>query len=65
MALGRREKNLHSSSRGSRIFAAIGIGIVVGCVCAFLFPHGFFSSQISTATDSKFEVRNVFYIFFN
>lgn len=60
MALGRREKNLHSSVRGSRILAAIGIGIVVGCVFAYLFPHGFFSTnqptQIRTVSDSNVEV---------
>ncbi|KAK2988743.1 hypothetical protein RJ640_021008 [Escallonia rubra] len=38
----RREKS-GQSVLGSRIAVAIGIGILVGCVCAFLFPHGFFS----------------------
>lgn len=60
MALGRREKNFQSSIRGSRILAAIGIGIVVGCVFAFLFPHGFFSTnqptEIRTVSDSNLEV---------
>lgn len=68
MALGRREKNLHSSIRGSRILAAIGIGIVVGCVFAYLFPHGFFSTnqptQIRTVSDSNIEVCNFFYILY-
>ncbi|XP_051150043.1 arabinosyltransferase RRA3 [Andrographis paniculata] len=45
MAVGRRDKSNPSSVRGSRIVAAIGIGIAMGCVFAFLFPHGFFSSN--------------------
>ncbi|XP_047950553.1 arabinosyltransferase RRA3 [Salvia hispanica] len=60
MALLRRDKNLQSSMRGSRIMAAIGIGIAVGCVFAFLFPHGFFSTnqpiQVRRVSDSNSEV---------
>ncbi|KAH6816903.1 Nucleotide-diphospho-sugar transferase family protein [Perilla frutescens var. frutescens] len=60
MAVGRRDKNLQSSVRGSRILAAIAIGVGVGCVFAFLFPHGFFSTnqktQIHTVSDSNSEV---------
>lgn len=41
---GRREKV--QSIRGSRIAIAIVIGVLVGCVFAFLFPHGFFSSNL-------------------
>ncbi|GFQ01243.1 hypothetical protein PHJA_002268200 [Phtheirospermum japonicum] len=48
MAVGRREKSSQSSFRGSRIAAAIGIGVTLGCVFAFLFPHGFFSSNQPT-----------------
>ncbi|KAJ0087243.1 hypothetical protein Patl1_09109 [Pistacia atlantica] len=40
---GRRDKV--QSIRGSRIVVAIVIGVLVGCVFAFLFPHGFFSSN--------------------
>lgn len=29
-------------SRGSRIAMAIGVGVILGCVCALLFPDGFF-----------------------
>ncbi|PIN12472.1 Fucosylgalactoside 3-alpha-galactosyltransferase [Handroanthus impetiginosus] len=60
MAAGRRDKSSQSSIRGSRIAAAIGIGVLVGCVFAFLFPHGFFSSNPSTEirslSKSNFEV---------
>lgn len=41
---GRREK-YSQSVRGSRIAMAIVIGVLVGCVFAFLFPHGLFSSS--------------------
>ncbi|KAI8545390.1 hypothetical protein RHMOL_Rhmol07G0036200 [Rhododendron molle] len=37
-----REKGGHSL-RGSRIAAAVAIGVLLGCVCAFAFPNGFFS----------------------
>ncbi|XP_059635241.1 arabinosyltransferase RRA3-like [Cornus florida] len=42
MAGGRREgSSMKSQSlRGSRIAFAILIGVLLGCVCAFLFPHG-------------------------
>ncbi|KAI4298368.1 hypothetical protein L6164_031939 [Bauhinia variegata] len=48
--IGRREgplmrnNNTHSL-RKSRIAIAIVIGIFIGCVCAFLFPNGFFVSN--------------------
>ncbi|XP_073156395.1 arabinosyltransferase RRA3-like [Henckelia pumila] len=45
MAGGRKEKSGQLSSRGSRIAAAIGIGVLAGCIFAFLFPHGFVSSK--------------------
>lgn len=68
MAVGRREKSNQSSIRGSRILAAIGVGILVGCVFAFLFPHGFFSSiqpsQIRTASNSNLEVT-IFSVLFS
>ncbi|CAA0840128.1 Nucleotide-diphospho-sugar transferase family protein [Striga hermonthica] len=48
MAVGRREKGSQSLSRRTRIAAAIGIGVILGCVFAFLFPHGVFSSNQST-----------------
>ncbi|KAI3460308.1 hypothetical protein Pfo_016971 [Paulownia fortunei] len=60
MAVGRREKSGQSSILGSRIAVAIGIGVVVGCVFAFLFPHGFFSSnpptQIRPLSNSNLQV---------
>ncbi|CAK9178543.1 unnamed protein product [Ilex paraguariensis] len=40
----RKEKN-SQSGRGSRIAIAIAVGVLVGCVCAFLHPNGFFASD--------------------
>lgn len=40
---GRREKI--QSIRGSRIAVAVAIGVLLGCIFAFLFPNGFFSSN--------------------
>ncbi|KAL0323106.1 UNVERIFIED_CONTAM: Arabinosyltransferase RRA3 [Sesamum angustifolium] len=60
MAVGRRDKSSQLSNRGSRIAAAIGIGVIVGCIFAFLFPHGFFSSnppaQIRPLANSNLQV---------
>ncbi|KAL6504401.1 Arabinosyltransferase rra3 [Orobanche gracilis] len=60
MAVGRRDKSSQSLFRGSRIAAAIGIGVVLGCVFALLFPHGFFSSnqptQIRHVSNSDIQV---------
>ncbi|XP_057973257.1 arabinosyltransferase RRA3-like [Malania oleifera] len=46
---GRRVGSLIRSTgqslRGSRIAAAVIVGVIVGCVFAFLFPHGFFPSD--------------------
>ncbi|XP_047327531.1 arabinosyltransferase RRA3-like [Impatiens glandulifera] len=47
---GRREGSLmrersSQSLRGSRIIVAIAVGVVLGCICAFLYPHGFFASD--------------------
>ncbi|KAL5704812.1 Arabinosyltransferase rra3 [Ranunculus cassubicifolius] len=53
---GRREgslmRNNTNSIRGSKIAIAIGIGVLLGCVFAFFFPHGFF------VTDPAFQVQN-------
>ncbi|KAM7514152.1 hypothetical protein LguiA_003735 [Lonicera macranthoides] len=38
-----RKEKYSQPMRGSRIAVAIGIGIVLGCVFAFLFPHGLFT----------------------
>ncbi|KAJ8767169.1 hypothetical protein K2173_013566 [Erythroxylum novogranatense] len=48
--IGRRDVPLMrpgnaNSVRNSRIAAAIAIGILLGCVFALLFPHGFFASN--------------------
>ncbi|KAI3841039.1 hypothetical protein MKX03_018270 [Papaver bracteatum] len=49
MMSGRRDGSLMRSNvhsiRGSRIAVAIGIGILLGCVFAFCFPHGFFAAN--------------------
>ncbi|WCJ33861.1 Nucleotide-diphospho-sugar transferase family protein [Euphorbia peplus] len=49
MMIGRRDglmrSSNHSSVRKSRIGIAIAIGITLGCICAFFFPHGFYFSQ--------------------
>lgn len=42
--MGRRDK-YGQSIRGSRIAGAIAIGVLLGCVFAFLYPNGFFSSD--------------------
>ncbi|XP_042509368.1 arabinosyltransferase RRA2-like [Macadamia integrifolia] len=46
---GRREgslmRNNGQSIRGSKIAVAIAIGILLGCVFAFLYPHGIFGSD--------------------
>lgn len=53
MAVGRREKSSGQSVLGSRIAIAIGIGILGGCVFAFLFPDGFLSSNDQLAQVAK------------
>ncbi|KAF2299905.1 hypothetical protein GH714_005915 [Hevea brasiliensis] len=54
--LGRKEKG--QSLRGSRIAIAIVIGVLLGCVFAFLYPHGFFSSD-STASSHRIAKSNL------
>lgn len=48
---GRRDGSLMRdkgpSPRGSRIAAAIVIGVLFGCVFAVLYPHGLFSSDLT------------------
>jgi outer membrane murein-binding lipoprotein Lpp len=50
-----RKDKYSQPMRGSRIAVAIGIGIAFGCICAFFYPHGFFSStpQISARKLTK------------
>ncbi|KAK8513919.1 hypothetical protein V6N13_005106 [Hibiscus sabdariffa] len=45
---GRRDKA--QSFRGSRIAIAIVIGVLLGCVIAFCFPHGFINPTASVQT---------------
>ncbi|KAK9129938.1 hypothetical protein Sjap_010425 [Stephania japonica] len=39
-------RNSGGQSRGSRIAIAVGIGVLLGCVFAFFFPHGFFTPDL-------------------
>lgn len=45
MVLGRKDRSGAPASRGSRIAAAIAVGVILGCMFAFLFPDGFFPSS--------------------
>lgn len=45
--------------QGSRIGAAIVIGVVVGCVFAFFYPYGFFYPDPPAQTDHPFFKYNV------
>ncbi|KAJ6679277.1 GLYCOSYLTRANSFERASE [Salix purpurea] len=47
MAVLRREKG--QSPQGSRIAVSILIGILLGCVFAVFYPHGFFSSNLTVS----------------
>lgn len=49
----RREKGGGQTGRGSRIAIAIVIGILLGCVFAFLFPHGLFSPSSSSSFNTR------------
>ncbi|XP_004238239.2 arabinosyltransferase RRA3 [Solanum lycopersicum] len=59
---GRREK-YGQSIRGSRIAGAIAIGVLLGCVFAFLYPNGFFSpdprSQSHPVSKSNLQVDSL------
>ncbi|KAJ0257380.1 Arabinosyltransferase RRA3 [Hirschfeldia incana] len=50
---GRRDRT--QQLRGSRIAIAILIGIIIGCVCAVLFPNGFFNSSSSLAVNERLQ----------
>jgi len=50
--IGRRDRegplmrnNSTNSLRKSRVLTAVAIGVLIGCVFAFLFPNGFFVSD--------------------
>ncbi|KAK6939437.1 Nucleotide-diphospho-sugar transferase [Dillenia turbinata] len=45
-------RNNGQSLRGLRIAAAISIGVLLGCVFAFLYPHGFFAANLQTTSSS-------------
>ncbi|CAH2036841.1 unnamed protein product [Thlaspi arvense] len=48
---GRRDRS--QQLRGSRIAIAILVGILIGCVCAFVFPNGFFNSNSSLTVNER------------
>lgn len=56
MMMGRRDglmrntSSSHQSLRASRIAVAIGIGVFMGCVFAFLYPNGFFHYDVPIAS---------------
>ncbi|CAA7013606.1 unnamed protein product [Microthlaspi erraticum] len=51
---GRRDRS--QQLRGSRIAIAILVGIIIGCVCAVLFPNGFFKSSSSLTVNERVQV---------
>ncbi|KAH0916282.1 hypothetical protein HID58_030728 [Brassica napus] len=51
---GRRDRT--QQLRGSRIAIAILIGIIIGCVCALIFPNGFFNSNSSLTVNERVQV---------
>ncbi|KAL0797997.1 hypothetical protein Bca101_053171 [Brassica carinata] len=51
---GRRDRT--QQLRGSRIAIAIVVGIIIGCVCAVLFPNGFFNSNSSLTVNERVQV---------
>ncbi|KAL0697939.1 hypothetical protein Bca4012_054061 [Brassica carinata] len=51
---GRRDRT--QQLRGSRIAIAILVGIIIGCVCAVLFPNGFFNSNSSLTVNERVQV---------
>ncbi|KAI9123368.1 hypothetical protein K1719_004668 [Acacia pycnantha] len=60
--IGHREgplmRNNSHSVQKSRDLVAIAIGVFVGCVCAFLFPSGFFGSY-AIPRSSQFQSRGI------
>lgn len=57
--VGRKEKSSQSSVLGSRIAIAIAIGVILGCICAFFFPHGFFSLDSSASHNLPLSKSNL------
>ncbi|XP_050210396.1 arabinosyltransferase RRA3-like [Mercurialis annua] len=55
-SMGRKEKG--QPLRGSRIAVAILIGVLLGCVFAVFYPHGFFSSSDSAAVHRTISTSN-------
>ncbi|KAF5951626.1 hypothetical protein HYC85_009570 [Camellia sinensis] len=51
-------RNGGNSLRGSRLAVAIAIGVAIGCVFAFLYPHGLFgSTPIRTSRIAKSDLQ--------
>ncbi|KAF8104204.1 hypothetical protein N665_0176s0019 [Sinapis alba] len=50
---GRRDRT--QQLRGSKIAIAILIGIIIGCVCAVMFPNGFFNSSSSLTVNERLQ----------
>ncbi|KAJ0247788.1 Arabinosyltransferase RRA3 [Hirschfeldia incana] len=44
--------------RGSRIAIAILVGIIIGCICAVMFPNGFFNSNSSLTVNEHVQVES-------
>ncbi|CAH9120775.1 unnamed protein product [Cuscuta epithymum] len=49
---GRRDKS-GQSTRGSRIGAAIAVGVLMGCIFAFFYPNGFFPTNVPQTESRK------------
>ncbi|WOG99031.1 hypothetical protein DCAR_0418377 [Daucus carota subsp. sativus] len=57
---GRKDKGSSSSLSGSRrIWVAVFIGISMGCIFAFFFPHGFFPSYSASQTTHPLSKSNL------
>ncbi|KAF8114364.1 hypothetical protein N665_0039s0123 [Sinapis alba] len=52
--MGRRDRT--QQLRSSRIAIAILVGIIIGCVCAVIFPNGFFNSNSSLTANERVQV---------
>ncbi|KAH7688651.1 hypothetical protein IHE45_03G045200 [Dioscorea alata] len=65
MISGRKDGPLMKStstplSRGSRIAIAVAVGVLLGCICAFLYPDGLFREATSRIKSSQ-----VIFLLFN
>jgi hypothetical protein len=51
-------------SRGSRIAVAVAVGVVLGCVCALLYPDGLFRTSASALHWSSHVLLFLFFSLF-